>query len=525
VKAGGACFQRATLGPHSPPNPLLSLLLYHRHLCSLPVHAAPTSRCSRRAAQLPAMSKPSLRAVLPRSHVRAHARTLYTSPFTSLHHAHLDAGLLSSMPTGRGSTVTAPTPRLSTAGGVGSSSSSTGAGQSQPDGLSQLYDISTFQPNSHSSSTSGQPTLGSPSLQVVHHPPPPATPPLQNSAPAQSGARLFPGPLPLASSSLPASLAALPPMSHYQQILATIPSNMAAPESTKRTRAAFALESAAYGIPKHRSRGMSSGPVATSSFATSSARGFDTAAASSDTDANLAVQVGEDAYFLLPSALGVSDGVGGWSQKGRSQGQPQGQSQSSSHTGPSASAQFSRRLMHFCAEEISALGPLPDAWPTPSLASSSSGTSPSSPVTLPAQAGVLNQASAANMAGPDPQSSDLLEPVAVLERAYTRALALSRADHSLCGSSTAMLAILLGDELRVAHLGDCAVCLVRNGQMVFRSEEQQWKVRFPCGGTDASTGHVMLTIPRPVQSSVTARAVLIDGAWRCPTDHAQSPAG
>lgn len=47
----------------------------------------------------------------------------------------------------------------------------------------------------------------------------------------------------------------------------------------------------------------------------------------------------------------------------------------------------------------------------------------------------------------------------------------------LAGSSTALLAILCGDCLRVAHLGDCSGLLVRNGEIVWRSEEMWWKVR------------------------------------------------
>ena len=33
---------------------------------------------------------------------------------------------------------------------------------------------------------------------------------------------------------------------------------------------------------------------------------------SSNEEVNLAVQVGEDAYFITDNAMGVADGVGGW---------------------------------------------------------------------------------------------------------------------------------------------------------------------------------------------------------------------
>lgn len=39
------------------------------------------------------------------------------------------------------------------------------------------------------------------------------------------------------------------------------------------------------------------------------------------------------------------------------------------------------------------------------------------------------------------------------------------------GSSTALLAVLSGDHLRIAHLGDCVGWLVRKGEVVWRSEE------------------------------------------------------
>lgn len=44
------------------------------------------------------------------------------------------------------------------------------------------------------------------------------------------------------------------------------------------------------------------------------------------------------------------------------------------------------------------------------------------------------------------------------------------------GSSTALLAVLSGDRLRVAHLGDCVGWLVRAGEIVWRSEEMWWGV-------------------------------------------------
>ncbi|KLO10392.1 hypothetical protein SCHPADRAFT_930597 [Schizopora paradoxa] len=47
------------------------------------------------------------------------------------------------------------------------------------------------------------------------------------------------------------------------------------------------------------------------------------------------------------------------------------------------------------------------------------------------------------------------------------------------GSSTALLATLSGDRLRIAHLGDCSGLLVRGGDVVWRSEEMWWGFNFP----------------------------------------------
>ncbi|KIY44739.1 hypothetical protein FISHEDRAFT_50948, partial [Fistulina hepatica ATCC 64428] len=75
----------------------------------------------------------------------------------------------------------------------------------------------------------------------------------------------------------------------------------------------------AYGIPKRNRRGTPKKP---------SDGGY---------DLSLSVQVGEDAYFICDDAIGVADGVGGWSRVKAGS--------------PSPSALFARRLMHFSADE------------------------------------------------------------------------------------------------------------------------------------------------------------------------------
>lgn len=74
---------------------------------------------------------------------------------------------------------------------------------------------------------------------------------------------------------------------------------------SKRPRHRYHLDVGAYGIPKHSRKG---GRVAGRDGFTPGA-GIQCDHASSH-----AVQVGEDAYFIRENAMGVADGVGGWSK-------------------------------------------------------------------------------------------------------------------------------------------------------------------------------------------------------------------
>lgn len=76
----------------------------------------------------------------------------------------------------------------------------------------------------------------------------------------------------------------------------------------KQHRVRYHLDVGAYGIPKHAKKPVKSG-MASSSVSTG--RLFHDAPAE---DLSLAVQVGEDAYFIRENAMGVADGVGGWSR-------------------------------------------------------------------------------------------------------------------------------------------------------------------------------------------------------------------
>lgn len=160
------------------------------------------------------------------------------------------------------------------------------------------------------------------------------------------------------------------------------------------------------------------------------------------------VQVGEDAYFLRPDALGVADGVGGWASR------------------PGADpALFSRLLMHFCAVELSRYDGL-------------------SASELAADNGSLLKAWAS------------VDAVEVMHRAWERCVRASRRE-GILGSSTALIGILRGEELRIANMGDCVLMIIRGGEMMFRSTEQQHSFNFPVqlgmmgDTTDTIKKHVM----------------------------------
>ncbi|KAJ7483246.1 hypothetical protein FB451DRAFT_1555264 [Mycena latifolia] len=105
-----------------------------------------------------------------------------------------------------------------------------------------------------------------------------------------------------------------------------------AARASRRRGPRYTLDVGAYGIPKRCHHARHHG------------RALHTQAQM--TDAPLAVQVGEDAYFIRENAMGVADGVGGWARVKHPATPTPGPSS------PSASALFARRLMHFCADEV-----------------------------------------------------------------------------------------------------------------------------------------------------------------------------
>ncbi|KAK0551776.1 hypothetical protein OC846_003161 [Tilletia horrida] len=142
------------------------------------------------------------------------------------------------------------------------------------------------------------------------------------------------------------------------------------------------------------------------------------------------VQVGEDAYFLREDALGVADGVGGWASR------------------PGADpALYSRLLMHFCSVELSRFDSL-------------------SSEELAAKDGALLR------------RWSQIDPVEIIHCAWHRCVRAARRE-GIIGSSTALVAVLRGDELRIANMGDCVLLIIRQGDLLFRSTEQQHSFNFP----------------------------------------------
>ena len=258
------------------------------------------------------------------------------------------------------------------------------------------------------------------------------------------------------------------------------------PSKSKSTRIRYQLDVGAFGIPKrcHKQR----------SFQTFT-----------PDDSNLAVSVGEDAYFIRENAMGVADGVGGWART------------SSSHHNPpdaiysSPSALFARRLMHYTSAELS-----------------------SPPHLFPLSNGSLEEIH--DFGPPSELESHLselsegIDVLQILERAYERTVnAHVQPQHCgspplHTGSSTALVAVLdhvhappsnpgsaTASEsydrsssrtsrssppleskndpevklelptspvpvVKIAHIGDCMAMLVRGEEIVWRSEEMWWAV-------------------------------------------------
>ncbi|KAF9931396.1 hypothetical protein FBU30_010325 [Linnemannia zychae] len=157
--------------------------------------------------------------------------------------------------------------------------------------------------------------------------------------------------------------------------------------------------------------------------------------------AYFSVQVGEDSYFRRHDALGVADGVGGWS--GTTGANP---------------ALYSRKLMHYAFVELEKYDNIEED----------------------AFYDYFN-----------------VNPVQILQKSYEQSTRDAK-NEGLIGSSTACLAILRDDELRIANLGDCGVSIIRGNEFIFRTEEQQHSFNYPyqlgTGSTDSPADAQMFTV-------------------------------
>lgn len=353
-----------------------------------------------------------------------------------------------------------------------------------------------------------------------------------------------PPPYPLALTSAPYDSPSNPstpfkPFFPYQSFVpaagptAKATGDAAVERQAKQQRTRYHLDVGAYGIPK-RSHG-----VCVAGRDGHGKLGRKESFCESIEPLTGAVQVGEDAYFVRDNAMGVADGVGGWSKMRR-----QGKGVDAE---PSASALFARRLMHYCSEEVDAASAINDAnlcsmedlesddiyaqledsleeleegldvlmilerayektiqahVTRPEVASSEPITDTSLHTTsngLHTSNGAANTQSKADT--PSASWASILSPTPKQAPATTPLLA---------GSSTALVAILehtsapppprrkstlfspqprhvddavqmadRGAVIKIAHLGDCMGMLIRGEEIVWRTEEMWWNFNTP----------------------------------------------
>ncbi|KAI0067532.1 hypothetical protein BV25DRAFT_1819862 [Artomyces pyxidatus] len=385
-------------------------------------------------------------------------------------------------------------------------------------------------PNSHLLSTTRLP------IEAKAEPEAPNNGHPQNTGPAPPSSIALTSPQSSSQSTSNGSLNAtlLPPAffsypTHPPTPLDTHLSTPAASTSTGKLR--YHFDVGAYGIPKRNPTGAVAGRDGHGSASS-------WVPASRDVDGlDLAVQVGEDAYFVRENAMGVADGVGGWSRS-----TPKG-----AH---SSSALFARRLMHFCSAEVAQHY---SCTSTPAF----SFHEPYAPFIPPPPP-------APTLASVEEEEDDVLDELEegldvlmILERAYERALSAHvvppRAtspsvasapaptlksqqrppERLMTGSSTALLAVLDSQApaseakpaveahdavIKIAHLGDCMGMLVRDDEIVWRSEEMWWSFNTPLqlgpsSHTSPSSAQVHTLPVRKDDILILASDGLSDNLW------------
>lgn len=171
----------------------------------------------------------------------------------------------------------------------------------------------------------------------------------------------------------------------------------------------------------------------------------------------------------------MADGVGGWA--GRKGADP---------------GLFAARLMHHCSAEIAVRddmhGESHDCGP--SAPSNSTGGQKLSFVSSSSNPPAFGQAGSSahlHTSGTDtgkkqhPVLDERLsqgDPIEILHQAWDLTLT-EFFDLELIGSTTALIALLKDDELRLANLGDCCCSIIRGKDYIFRSQEQQHSFNYP----------------------------------------------
>ncbi|GET03875.1 protein serine/threonine phosphatase 2C [Rhizophagus clarus] len=137
------------------------------------------------------------------------------------------------------------------------------------------------------------------------------------------------------------------------------------------------------------------------------------------------VGCGEDSFFLRYDSLGVADGVGGW------------RNVSSLRNTVANSALYARKLMHYSYTELEKYDNVED----------------------------------------EKKYNDV-NPVDILQASYKKTISELELE-GVIGSSTALIAVLRDDELRIANVGDCGIGVIRYNDFIFRNEEQQYSFNYP----------------------------------------------
>ncbi|RIB15940.1 phosphatase 2C-like domain-containing protein [Gigaspora rosea] len=136
---------------------------------------------------------------------------------------------------------------------------------------------------------------------------------------------------------------------------------------------------------------------------------------------------GEDSFFRRHDSLGVADGVGGW------------RNVAPSPNAVANSAIYSRKLMHYAYAELEKYDNIDDE---------------------------------------KYYHYNDVNPIDILQASYDQCMRDCTLE-GIVGSSTALIAILRNDELRIANLGDCGICIIRHNSFIFRNEEQQHSFNYP----------------------------------------------